>query len=134
MCRSPHRRPTRFHQVDSGYEEGHGWRHGNEADAVAIDPKGTLEAARGHAHSARKSAGRVVLSGLGFSVAYFFDPDHGSARRKQAVEVVNHLRRAAALVKTRRTQQTPPTATMAAPSLAAPLRGSTNGVRASASL
>jgi hypothetical protein len=98
---------------------------------VAIDPKGTYEAARGHAHSARKSAGRVVLSGLGFSVAYFFDRDHGSARRKQAVEVVNHLRRATAVVKTRRAKQAP--ATKAAPGVVAPA-GATNGVRASASL
>jgi hypothetical protein len=100
---------------------------------VAIDPKGTVEAARGHAHSARKSAGRVVLSGLGFSVAYFFDPDHGSARRKQAVEVVNHLRRATARVKTRRSRQTPPASTKAAPSVAASFSGAMNGVRASAS-
>ena len=67
-----------------------------------IDPKGTFEAARGHAHRARKSAGRLVISGLGFSVAYFFDPEHGSARRKQAVEVVNHVRRATVHVKSRR--------------------------------
>ncbi len=61
---------------------------------LVIDPKGTFESARGHAHRARKSTGRLVISGLGFSVAYFFDPDHGSARRKQAMEVVNHVRRA----------------------------------------
>ncbi len=74
----------------------------------------------------------MVLSGLGFSVAYFFDPDHGSARRKQAVEVVNHLRRATALAKTRRTQQPPPTRTKAAPSVTPPLNGATNGARAGA--
>jgi hypothetical protein len=69
-----------------------------------MDPKGTFESARGRAHRARKSTGRLVISGLGFSVAYFFDPDHGSARRKQAMEVVNHVRRARAHAKDRRGQ------------------------------
>ena len=66
---------------------------------LVIDTKGTFEAARGHVHRARKSTGRLLVSGLGFSVAYFFDPDHGSARRKQAIEVVNQVRRAGAHVK-----------------------------------
>jgi hypothetical protein len=91
-----------------------------------IDPKGTFEAARGHARRARKSAGRLALSGLGFSVAYFFDPDHGGARRKQAVEVVNHVRRAKAQLKSRRQ---PPATGLGA---VAPLRGVTNQARTSA--
>ncbi len=81
---------------------------GNEADAV-IDPKGTFEAARSHVHRARKSTGRLLVSGLGFSVAYFFDPAHGSARRKQAIEVVNQVRKAGAHVKSRRSQPSAPT-------------------------
>jgi len=94
-----------------------------------IDPRGTFEAARGHAHRARKSAGRLALSGLGFSVAYFFDPDHGDARRKQAVEVVNHVRRATTRVKRRRQ---PPTTSTTGLGAVAPLRGVTNEARASA--
>ena len=97
-----------------------------------VDAKGTFEAARGHAHRARKSAGRLVLSGLGFSVAYFLDPDQGAARRKQAVEVVNHVRRATAHVKSRRQPPQPPTAPTTGMGARAPLRGVTNGARAHA--
>jgi hypothetical protein len=97
---------------------------------MAIDPKGTFESARGHAHRARKSAGRLAVSGLGFSVAYFFDPDHGSARRKHAVEMVSHVRRAKAHVKSRRGQRIAPTTVMPTePGSAASLRPVTNGSR-----
>jgi hypothetical protein len=98
---------------------------------VAIDPKGTFEAARGHAHKARKSAGRLAASGLGFSVAYFFDPAHGSDRRKHAVEMVNRARQAKAHVKSRRGQRTAPTST---PAPGAPPQGVSNGSRANAGL
>jgi hypothetical protein len=94
-----------------------------------VDPRETFEAARGHAHRARKSAGRLALSGLGFSVAYFFDPDHGAARRKQAVELVNHVWRAKAQLQSRR--QPPATATTGLGAVA-PLRGVTNQARTSA--
>ena len=107
-----------------------GLRYGNGAGALVIDAKGTFEAARGHAHRARKSAGRLVLSGLGFSVAYFFDPEQGAARRKQAVEVVNHVRRAKARVKSRRQPPTVPAAPTTGIGARAPLRGVTNGGRA----
>ena len=103
---------------------------------MALDPKGAFEAGRGQAHRARKSAGRLVISGLGFSVAYFFDPDHGSARRKQAKEMVGHLRRAKALLARRQAQRraTPSTTvtqqgtTTSGP--VAPLRQVRNGSRA----
>jgi hypothetical protein len=35
----------------------------------------------------------LLTSALGFSVAYFFDPDHGQARRKQAWTYVDRARR-----------------------------------------
>jgi hypothetical protein len=100
---------------------------------MAGDSQGTFEAARGHAHRARKSAGRLAVSGLGFSVAYFFDPDHGSARRKQALVVANHIRRTAAQVKSRRGRKVAPTSptTTARPDKPLP-EGATNGSRASA--
>jgi hypothetical protein len=105
---------------------------------MAVDPKGTFDAARGHAHRARKSAGRLAISGVGFSVAYFFDPEQGSARRKHAVELAGHLRRVTAQVKSRRRGKTTPanvatTATSSpAAAGAAPPSGLTNGSRASA--
>jgi hypothetical protein len=58
-----------------------------------IDPRETLGAARVRAHKAKKTAGRLVVSGVGFSVAYFFDPEHGHARRKRARESLDHLLR-----------------------------------------
>ena len=97
-----------------------------------IDAKGTFEVARGHAHRARKAAGRLALSGLGFSVAYFFDPEQGAARRKQAVEVVNHVRRAQAHVKSRRKSPMSPAAPTSGLIARPPLRGVTNGDRATA--
>ena len=56
-----------------------------------IDPKETLGAVRTRAYKAKKTAGRVFVSGLGFSAAFFLDPDHGKARRKQALGFVDHL-------------------------------------------
>jgi len=105
---------------------------------VAIDPKKTFEAARGHAHRARKSAGRLAVSGLGFSVAYFFDPAHGSDRRKHAVELVNRVRRTKAHVNARRGQKTAaaptPTTPSTGPAVDTPPGGVTNGSRTNAGL
>jgi hypothetical protein len=98
---------------------------------MAGDPKGTFESARGQAHRARKSVGRLVVSGLGFSVAYFFDPDHGSARRKQAVEWANQVRAAASHVKSRRGHKAETSTTTTRPE-APSAQGATNGSRASA--
>jgi hypothetical protein len=42
---------------------------------------------------ARRSAGRLLVSGIGFSAAYFLDPDHGATRRAQAVDVLRRARR-----------------------------------------
>jgi len=64
-----------------------GW---NEANLM-IDPKATLGAARSHAHKVRKTASRLFVSGIGFSAAYFLDPDHGQARRRQALGLIDHL-------------------------------------------
>jgi hypothetical protein len=61
-----------------------------------IDPKATLGAARNHAHKAKKTASRLFVSGIGFSAAYFLDPDHGKARRQQAAALIGHLVRSRA--------------------------------------
>lgn len=61
-----------------------------------IDPKESLGAARSRAHKAKKTAGRLLVSGIGFSAAYFLDPDHGQARRKQAFGLIDHLIRSRA--------------------------------------
>ena len=56
-----------------------------------IDPKETLGAVRSRAHKTKKTAGRLFVSGLGFSAAFFLDPDHGKARRTRALGFVDHL-------------------------------------------
>lgn len=56
-----------------------------------IDPKATLGVARSRAHKAKKTASRLFVSGIGFSVAYFLDPDHGKARRQHALGLIDHL-------------------------------------------
>ena len=57
-----------------------------------IDPKATLGAARSRAHKAKKTASRLFVSGVGFSAAYFLDPDHGKAR----LELIGRLLRSRA--------------------------------------
>jgi hypothetical protein len=63
-------------------------------------PKETLAAARSRAQRTRKSAGRLLVSGLGFSAAYFLDSEHGKARRQQAWDLVDHVRRSRVASKT----------------------------------
>jgi hypothetical protein len=43
-----------------------------------------------HARKATKAAGKWLLSGVGLSAAYFLDPANGTARRKHAVEFLDH--------------------------------------------
>jgi hypothetical protein len=40
----------------------------------------------------RRSTARLLIAGLGFSVAYFFDAAQGRARRKQLVGVIRRVR------------------------------------------
>jgi hypothetical protein len=40
------------------------------------------------AHRARRSAGRIVVSAAGFSVAYYLDPENGAQRRHRLHELM----------------------------------------------
>jgi hypothetical protein len=60
---------------------------------VERDPSRTVEAARRRVHRVKRSSGRLLFAGLGFSVAYFLDAARGRARRKQVVDVVRRIRR-----------------------------------------
>jgi hypothetical protein len=62
----------------------------NEAHLM-IHPKETLGAVRSRAQKTKKTAGRLFVSGLGFSAAFFLDPDHGKERRMRALGFVDHL-------------------------------------------
>ena len=42
-----------------------------------------LSSANRRARRARRTTGRILVSALGFGVAYYFDPENGGARRKQ---------------------------------------------------
>jgi hypothetical protein len=63
---------------------------------MEIDPRGTVGSIKGHARHAQRSVGRLLVSGLGFSVAYFFDPDKGQVRRANAISLIGRLRRSRA--------------------------------------
>jgi hypothetical protein len=49
-----------------------------------VEPRAAFADVTRHARHAKRSAGRLLLSGVGFSAAYFLDPDQGPARRRQA--------------------------------------------------
>jgi hypothetical protein len=59
----------------------------------------TERAVTRHARNAKRSAGRLIVSGIGFSAAYFLDPDHGAARRQQALDVLRRAKRSGQEVK-----------------------------------
>jgi hypothetical protein len=42
-----------------------------------------LSSATRRARRARRTTGRILVSALGFGMAYYFDTEHGQARRKQ---------------------------------------------------
>lgn len=60
---------------------------------MARDPSQTVQAARRHLHQVKRSTGRLLIAGLGFSAAYFFDAAQGRARRKQIVDLIRWARR-----------------------------------------
>jgi hypothetical protein len=66
---------------------------------VMVDVRKTFESAGEHARHAQRNGTRLVFSGIGFSAAYFLDPEHGPARRRQAVVL---MRRARAVIASAR--------------------------------
>jgi hypothetical protein len=69
------------------------------------DVQETERAVTRRVRHAKRSAGRLLVSGIGFSAAYFLDPDHGAARRKQAVDVLRRAKRSRQEAKTSRSSQ-----------------------------
>jgi hypothetical protein len=55
-----------------------------------FNPRETYSAAGQRARHAERTGVRLMFSVIGFSTAYFLDPEHGAARRHQALE---YLRR-----------------------------------------
>jgi hypothetical protein len=67
--------------------------------SVARDPSQTVQAARRRVHRVKRSTGRLLIAGLGFSVAYFFDAAQGRDRRQKTMEVIRRVRRSKAAAK-----------------------------------
>jgi hypothetical protein len=63
---------------------------------VTTETKNMRATAKRRVQRTKRSAGRLLLSGIGFSAAYFFDAEHGRARRQQAWDVVDHVRKSRA--------------------------------------
>jgi hypothetical protein len=121
-----------FSGAGSGY--GSSWLYTRErGESMAIDPRGSLDSARNRAHRAKKSAGRLLVSGVGFAAAYFLDPDHGKARRAQAFQFIDHLRRSRADAKAGeagRHEPEVPLRTAEAPASRGAFQRAADGVRA----
>jgi hypothetical protein len=97
---------------------------------MPIDPKRALHTASARAQRTRKTAGRLMISGLGFSAAYFFDAEHGKARRQQLWDLVDHFRLSRQAAKRSPGGQGAPPLVGSHPG--APVERSANGVRATA--
>jgi hypothetical protein len=91
----------------------------------------TVHAARKHGNRVKRSTGRLLIAGLGFSVAYFFDAAQGQARRKQIVEAIRRERGANVVVRTAY-QQDLPRIGLADLSHRATFQRATDGIRVSA--
>jgi hypothetical protein len=72
-----------------------GASEGNTEEGLSVerDPSRTVETARRRVHRVKRSAGRLLVAGLGFSVAYFFDAAQGRSRRKQVLDALRRVRR-----------------------------------------
>jgi hypothetical protein len=50
---------------------------------MQINRQELVRSAGRRVHGGRKTAGRIVVSALGFGVAYYFDTENGALRRKR---------------------------------------------------
>jgi hypothetical protein len=61
-----------------------------------VEVRKSFESAGLHVRNAQRRGMRLVFSGIGFSAAYFLDPEHGPARRRQAMVLMRRARAAIA--------------------------------------
>jgi hypothetical protein len=59
-----------------------------------IDPRETSKSVGRQARRAQRTATRLAFSAIGFSAAYFLDPEHGASRRRQALQLLRRGQRA----------------------------------------
>jgi hypothetical protein len=67
-----------------------------------LDPRKTYSSAGKHARHAQRTAVKLAFSGIGFSAAYFLDPEHGASRRGQAIEFIRRGKEAIARTRARK--------------------------------
>jgi hypothetical protein len=79
--------------------QGRAGRLGTGKGVDVIDPRETYKSAEVHARHAQRTGMRLLFSGIGFSAAYFLDPQHGASRRKQAVGYIRRGRQAIATAR-----------------------------------
>ena len=92
----------------------------------------TVPAARKHVNRVKRSTERLLIAGLGFSVAYFFDTAQGRARRKPIADAIRRGRSAKVVVLAAHREQELPRIGLADLSQRATFQRATDGVRASA--
>lgn len=85
-----------------------------------------------HVRRAKKSSGRLLVAGLGFSVAYFFDPAQGRARRKRVVDLIRRARGSHAVARVERAAPDLPRIGQADLGPRATFQRAADGIRASA--
>jgi hypothetical protein len=69
---------------------------------LQVNRQELVRSASGRVRRGRRAAGRVVVSALGFGVAYYFDTENGGLRRKRLHET---LHRVVADIKSARTSE-----------------------------
>ena len=57
---------------------------------MRINRQELLSSANRRARRARRTTGRILVSALGFGVAYYFDTENGDRRRKRLHETLQH--------------------------------------------
>ena len=70
--------------AEGNTEEGHRWGE------PQVDPCARFGCTR---RRHKRSTGRLLFAGLGFSAAFFLDAAQGRARRKQVADVLRRIRR-----------------------------------------
>ncbi len=58
-----------------------------------INRQELISSANRRARRARKTSGRILVSALGFGVAYYFDTENGDRRRKRLYGALQHAAR-----------------------------------------
>jgi hypothetical protein len=73
-----------------------------------INRQELISSANRRARRARRTTGRILVSALGFGVAYYFDTENGDRRRTRLYEALQHGVRSISSVSTAEAGDPPP--------------------------